>query len=216
MEEGVSTWTSYSYGNVKIGECNLRGQNLKVVRKTGGKTAFYKLLIMHLLDTYFVKIGEYTYNHIPVPLTFSQDSRYFYYLYVEGKEGFWWEEKVGLDNYDVIIYRLDELPECDAAFRKAGMNINNDDKVITQDSGWVQTSKNFILDMNAGYSARKVGDWKVILPKSWVAIDLDSLFIRFDKDKFNAFLTQNRDSLAEILGNDKLRLFYLSFFSADF
>lgn len=144
----------------------------------------YNHIISSLLDQYFLSSNEdYTYSHIPLPFSWGKD--HYYYLFVEGTEGFYGNPTLVLDEWNEAI----------GLFLQAGVYISHD--ISEFDSDY---AKNIVLepDFDSNHT-------------HWKRIDFDSpASFRIDSDKLIEFLEKNRQELIDYLGNEKFELLQLA------
>ncbi|MEI6831245.1 MAG: 6-phosphofructokinase, partial [Candidatus Omnitrophota bacterium] len=138
---------------------------------TPGLDMFLRHVILRIMDDYFLKEKIYTVNHIPLPLGYFGNQ--YYYVFVEGSEG-WPTVLIDLDSPD---------------YRKASVMMEEYHVFKGQLYSWGFDIWDIVeTDGDAGQNIIHRG-WDISqlyetfqLSKDWVLIDLDGL--AFNKEKF--------------------------------
>lgn len=154
-----------------------------------GHDLFCKHLVARLLDEFFVKQGEYSREHIPIPLGSFNGGRIsgYYYVYAEGSEGFPLE--IMDDEYRQVPVHINEWFPFVERFCSFGFGVNSD--IADPIDG--RTGKNIV------FSSWDVGELyrTCCLPSEWKRIDLGEVSCPFRYEKFVEEMARRESELTD-------------------
>lgn len=214
IEAAAGNWKHYpsTLGVDVTTITHLRGKKLKtdliVARKPTDPEVFFKHIIAKILNEYFLKIGKYTYNHVPDFLT-TYGRGYeggYYYIFVKGNEGFPWEI-IG-SNGERIPVTLEEWDSFKSVFYNAGITMSD----VVENTG--NSGKNIVLevDWQIGELYKQLEEGKIpSLPKYWQRIDYDTQSMPVKRGELEEFLKANQSQLYSVLGKEKFDFLNLAF-----
>src|SRR3989344_1060029 len=157
-----------------------------------GHDMYCKNLVLKIFDELFLRKGNYTVSHIPMPLGSFNGGHY--YSYVEGSEGFPLE--VNDEDYNSVPVQIDEWNKFTGSFNEFGFHVGDD--IAEAVDGRI--GKNMIMmpwDMNEVYLTGR-------LHKNWKRIDFGNVSLRFDYDRFLETMHNNKIKLKQQMGQDYL------------
>jgi len=172
----------------------------KPINEHEGHDLFCKNLALKLLEKFFIREGKYKTEHIPVPIGSFNGG--YYYLFVEGSEGFPLE--IIDDDFRRVPVEIEGWDVFTGLFNSFGFSVERD----IADALDGRTGKNIIFsewDMKEVYRTGK-------LHKNWKRIDFGSVSCPFDYSKFQRTMLERGTELISKMKED----YSLAFLAAQY
>ena len=161
-----------------------------------GHKTFYKHAVIKKLEDYFFMKGVYRYPHVTRPLGSTDDS--YIYEWAFGADGFPWEY-VETDGTRIYL-DLEEWDQFISAFQQAGIDLSVD----CSDPNDGRISKNIIHQLCMQTTNLRS------LNRIWKRVDFGERSIRFNYEKLERYLADNKHELGANLSPGRLEMLHLA------
>ena len=162
-----------------------------------GHRMFYRHAVIKKLEDYFFMKGVYRYPHVTRPLGSTDDS--YIYEWAFGTDGFPWEY-VETDGTRIYL-DLEEFDQFIGAFNGAGIDL----AVDCSDPNDGRISKNIVHQLCVNMSGNLRS-----LNRIWKRVDFGERSIRFNYEKLERYLNDNKQELGANLTAGRLEFLHLA------